>query len=401
MVGLPARGKTYIARKVVRYLAWLGHDVRSFNVGSYRRTRLAHHHPHEFFDPDNEAGRQALHGLAMSALDDMERYLVEGGDVAVFDATNSTRHRRDIVADRFARRGIPLVFIESICGDPAVIEANIRQTKLRSPDYAGMPADAAIADFKARIAHYERAYQTIDDEAMSYIKIIDGGRKLELNRVHDYLPARLAPLLLSMHSTPRPILLSRHGESEYNARGLIGGDSPLAPRGRAYAHNLGRFIRDRYGEDVDVWTSTLMRTIETSHALPGRARALRALDEVDAGICDGMSYADIARELPEEYAARGHDKLRYRYPRGESYQDVIQRLDPVVVELERQRGPLLIVGHQAVLRALYAYMMNVAPAACTRLPMPLHTLIELTPNAYGCDEARFELGPSLAAGSLR
>ena len=39
MVGLPARGKTYIARKIARLLNWLGVPTRVFNVGEYRRTR--------------------------------------------------------------------------------------------------------------------------------------------------------------------------------------------------------------------------------------------------------------------------------------------------------------------------------------------------------------------------
>ena len=38
---------------------------------------------------------------------------------------------------------------------------------------------------------------------------------------------------------------------------------------------------------------------------------------------------------------------RYRYPHGESYVDVIQRLEPVLFELERQKAPILIVAHQA------------------------------------------------------
>lgn len=37
MVGLPARGKSYITKKVKRYLAWQQHDVRIFNVGERRR----------------------------------------------------------------------------------------------------------------------------------------------------------------------------------------------------------------------------------------------------------------------------------------------------------------------------------------------------------------------------
>ena len=44
MVGLPARGKTYIATKLGRYLRWLGYNTRVFNIGEYRRERLGAHH---------------------------------------------------------------------------------------------------------------------------------------------------------------------------------------------------------------------------------------------------------------------------------------------------------------------------------------------------------------------
>lgn len=37
MVGLPARGKTYIARKLNRYFNWLGYRSRVFIHGNYRR----------------------------------------------------------------------------------------------------------------------------------------------------------------------------------------------------------------------------------------------------------------------------------------------------------------------------------------------------------------------------
>ncbi len=107
--GCRARGKTYIARKVVCYLSWLGHETRSFNVGSYRRAQLGQHHAHEFFSPENAEGRAALLSLALTALDDMTSYLETSGEVAVFDATNSTRARRKLVTDRFVELGIPLV----------------------------------------------------------------------------------------------------------------------------------------------------------------------------------------------------------------------------------------------------------------------------------------------------
>lgn len=48
-----------------------------------------------------------------------------------------------------------------------------------------------------------------------------------------------------------------------------------------------------------------------------------------------------------------------RYPSGESYLDVIQRLEPVIIEIERERECMCVVAHQAVLRALYGYFMKI------------------------------------------
>ncbi len=74
----------------------------------------------------------------------------------------------------------------------------------------------------------------------------------------------------------------------------------------------------------------------------------------------------------------------HRYPRGESYQDIVHRLEPVIIELMRQKDPVLVVSHQATLRVLYAYLTDKPPEACPDVLLPLHTIIQLTPRAYGC-----------------
>jgi broad specificity phosphatase PhoE len=106
---------------------------------------------------------------------------------------------------------------------------------------------------------------------------------------------------------------------------------------------------------------------------------------------DGLSYSEIAERAPEEYAARSRNKFTYRYPRGESYQDIVHRLEPVIVELMRHKDPVLIVSHQATLRVLYSYLTNKLPEECPEALIPLHTIICVTPNAYGVDEQRHEL----------
>lgn len=60
------------------------------------------------------------------------------------------------------------------------------------------------------------------------------------------------------------------------------------------------------------------------------------------------------------------------------------------MELERQQN-ILIIGHQAILRCIYAYFMNQSHEKLPYIKIPLHTVIQLTPRAYACDEKRFKV----------
>ncbi|KAI2529448.1 6-phosphofructo-2-kinase/fructose-2,6-biphosphatase 4, partial [Homo sapiens] len=83
MVGLPARGKTYISKKLTRYLNWIGVPTREFNVGQYRRDVVKTYKSFEFFLPDNEEGLKIRKQCALAALRDVRRFLSEeGGHVA-------------------------------------------------------------------------------------------------------------------------------------------------------------------------------------------------------------------------------------------------------------------------------------------------------------------------------
>jgi len=389
MVGLPARGKTFVARKLQRYLSWLGHRTLWVNVGDYRRARAGARQPADYFAPDNAATREERLGFAMAALDDLLDWFKKGGEVGIYDATNTERSRRDVIRQRCTDAGVKVLFVETICDDPTIVDANVRNNKLRLPDYAGMDPEAAFRDFRARIAQYERTYEPVSDAEGSYVQLVDAGRQVITNRIEGYLSSRLVFFLMQIRPTDRPIWLTRHGESEFNVLGRIGGDAPLTPKGEEYARALGEFFRGR--EMPVVWTSTLQRTVATAKRLGTQHFSWRILDEIDAGVCDGMTYLEIKAGMPDEFAARAGDKFRYRYPRGESYYDVIQRLEPVIVELERQRSPVLVIAHRAVLRALYGYLMGKPQDECPHLEIPLHTLIQLTPTEYGYEEHRFPL----------
>ena len=143
---------------------------------------------------------------------------------------------------------------------------------------------------------------------------------------------------------------------------------------------------------LTVFTSTMIRAKATASKIPcARLVETQALREMEAGVCDGLSYDQVKTQFEEDYRACQLDILRFRYPRAENYFDVIARLEPLIFELEQERGPIVVVAHQAVLRCLYAYFRDVPSHEIPFLSMPLHKLIRLEPGAVGCAETRFDI----------
>jgi len=135
LVGLPARGKTFTAAKLTRYLRWLGHETKHFNVGKYRRLKHGTNQTADFFRGDNREGVEARNEVAALAMEDMLSWMQEGGQVGIFDATNSTRIRRNMLM-KMAEGKCKIIFLETICNDKDVLERNIRLKVQQSPDYA-------------------------------------------------------------------------------------------------------------------------------------------------------------------------------------------------------------------------------------------------------------------------
>ncbi|KAL3457375.1 hypothetical protein BJX64DRAFT_280632 [Aspergillus heterothallicus] len=398
MVGLPARGKSLIAGKAMRYLAWVGVKARIFNVGTYRRNATPQPNAN-FFDPHNSEGEKMRRAAAEAAITDMLKWFKDGqGVVAILDATNSTKKRRRWIHETCREANIETLFVESVCDDEELIMNNILEVKTTSPDYKGQDPEVAALDFRNRIRNYEKVYEGIDDDEkeFTYVKLINVGSTVIINQIKNYLSSRLVYYIQNLHIKPRSIWLSRHGESQYNLTGKIGGDSSISERGEAYAKALPGLLRKSGvppNTKLVIWTSTLKRTIQTARHLAAETRyeklEWKALDELDSGVCDGLTYEEIAEQYPEDFAARDEDKYNYRYRGGESYRDVVIRLEPIIMELERSEN-VIIVTHQAVLRCIYAYFLNVAQEQSPWMEVPLHTLIKLTPRAYGTEEQRFK-----------
>jgi len=397
MVGLPARGKTYISTRLSRYLNWVGIKTRLFNVGMYRRknsytSKMAH--SADFFDPKNEDAVRLRESWRKAALNDIIQWIkTDEGSIAIYDATNVERPVRNSLYEFCSKHGFKLFFIESECNDEEIIERTVREVKLHGPDYQGVDVEQAERDFKTRIENYSKVYDPLcrkKDDKISFIKLIDVGQSYIVHRVQDHIQSRMVYFLMNIKVSKSSIYLCRHGESQMNVKGQIGGDSMLSPRGEEFGMKLGDFMKKQPPMGC-VWTSELKRTQQTAGLAGLVYEPWKALNEIDGGVCEGLTYEEIKEQYPEEYQRRKDSKYSYRYPMGESYYDLVIRLEPVIMELERSEN-VLVVCHQAVIRCLLAYFRNEPQDDLPYIRVPLHTVIKLTQHAHACDIEEFPLG---------
>ena len=337
--------------------------------------------------------------------------------MAIYDAANITVANRDQIVKGMAGILPPshVIFIELLTDNEQRVDKYIRSVKLKTaPDYKGWEEaqlQQAFRDYKKRIAIYRREYVELKDKALSWIKLVDDGRQVVMNRIKGLLPGKIVHFVMNLHLRPRPIYLSRHGQSHYNTMEKIGGDSPLSPMGEKYAKALARWVRTNVlcpdqpltdnPKHARLFTSSLRRAKDTVRLIEHktqkdgwvtlRPREFKALDEIYAGVFDGMTYDQIKSKAPEQFRLRQQNKLTYRYPKGESYMDVITRLERAALTIEKLQDPVLVVAHQAVLRIIYAYFMRLDKKKAPTISIPLNTVIKLVPNPWGCVEERMVL----------
>ena len=288
MVGLPARGKSYISKAIVHFFTFLGCPVRLFNAGNKRRTKGLAGATSSFFDASNADAKHQREQLAMETLDDLLEWLEDapaGCAAGIFDATNTTVARRRAVIERCARAEklsstpLRLVFVESVCNDEQILRHSYR-LKLGNGDYEGREPERALADFIARVREYEKVYESISDaEAkgfedefntnggrLRYVQTVDAGRQLIASGCNSYLMSHLVSLLHTIHLFPRKISILLAGESENDRNGVRGGDTGLSAEGQRYAAAVCRLVRSRghVAEGVPmILTGTLRRYQQT------------------------------------------------------------------------------------------------------------------------------------------
>lgn len=173
------------------------------------------------------------------------------------------------------------------------------------------------------------------------------------------------------------LILVRHGESEWNERGLWTGltDVGLTEKGKQQAKSAGEKLK---GFTIDfAFTSVLIRSRQTLDEIKGvlgidiPTFEDKALDERDYGIYTGKNKWEIKKQVGDKQFLKIRRGFDVSIENGESLKDVYNRVAPyyqtqILPKLKEGKN-VLIVAHGNSLRALTKYLENISDEDISKL----------------------------------
>ena len=157
------------------------------------------------------------------------------------------------------------------------------------------------------------------------------------------------------------IYLVRHGESLANISRRFSGitDVELSDLGIKQALKAGQNLR-KYNIS-NIFTSPLIRAQETAKIIGGQinigVEIVNALIEVNFGIFENMTWEEITKEYKEETDKWISQGFKYKFPKGESYDDIINRISSFIDNIEDNS---VIVTHFGVIQGILLHLKAAA-----------------------------------------
>lgn len=144
------------------------------------------------------------------------------------------------------------------------------------------------------------------------------------------------------------VYLIRHGLPDFpGGKGMCIGttDIPIGEKGLAQAAEMAK----KLPPVTAVFSSPLLRAIQTAEAIGLSVTVLDGLREMYAGEWDGLTFEQIRERYPELYAARFHD-MTIPLPGAESCEDGIARFSAAMkTAAQSASGDFAVVAHGGII----------------------------------------------------
>tara|TARA_Y100000310_G_scaffold344480_1_gene457468 strand:- start:518 stop:1129 length:612 start_codon:yes stop_codon:yes gene_type:complete len=156
------------------------------------------------------------------------------------------------------------------------------------------------------------------------------------------------------------VFVARHGKTNENAKGNMSGNSnhaQLIEEGLKHAENLALFLKDKGIKKI--FCSPLDRASDTASKVVSELgipiEKDKRLVEMEFGLMDGKSEEGEAKE----HLDKRKKDLSHKFPEGESYEDLIERVDDFLKDLfSEDLEKVLVVGHGGINRTLLSRLLK-------------------------------------------
>lgn len=197
------------------------------------------------------------------------------------------------------------------------------------------------------------------------------------------------------------LLIARHGESEWNAKGVWTGstDVHLTKKGFMGAARQGEIIKDFKIDKA--FCSQQIRALETLETMLDSCGQFgvdyersSALNERDYGVYTGKNKWQVKEEIGEEAFNKLRRSWDYPVPGGETLKDVYERSVPFYIEnvlpLLRDGMCVLLVAHGNSIRSLVKYIEKIPDDKVADVEMIFGEVLVYTVDDHGYMESKEE-----------
>ena len=182
------------------------------------------------------------------------------------------------------------------------------------------------------------------------------------------------------------VFFMRHGETEWNQLRKQQGQkgSPLNEKGHMQAKKLARIIKTLRVNFL--FTSPLERAMQTANIVSQHTQLKPRVDsrlmECSFGVCEGLTRTDIDHQYPNLWANYERSKWTFRWPNGESYADVDERVRNFISDclLSENNNTIGIIAHETTNKVLLGRLLDLSRQEIVRLRQPNNTIFYLEKN---------------------
>ena len=160
----------------------------------------------------------------------------------------------------------------------------------------------------------------------------------------------------------KTIIMVRHGQSASNVKKTFTGqlNAPLTEAGREQARRMAQYL-DKYRVDK-IYVSSLERAVETAQPIAVRHNCPMEkrdeLMEINSGLWQGMTFAEIAEKYPQTYDVWRTDIGKATPEGGETCEELYARVTEFFKKvLETPEETVCLVCHATPIRMMESFIL--------------------------------------------